>query len=127
MGGKQSRSLAVLGDYRAGKRAIDEASRKAWVRAGRGNALPRRADHRSKAAELGVGYQPPPPPPPPPPPEKPPPPDPLLDPGATDAEPTVLASEEPTLRVKPLASRHGLFEPAYQTKPCWPWAAAAAS
>ena len=37
-----------------------------------------------------ASYQPPPPPPPPPPPDDPPPPEPLLEPGAVDAELTVL-------------------------------------
>src|SRR5688572_5789665 len=40
-------------------------------------------------------YQPPPPPPPPPPPDDPPPPEPLLDPGAVEADETVLARDEP--------------------------------
>ena len=71
-------------------------------------------------------YQPPPPPPPPPPPDDPPPPEPLLDPGAVEAELTVLASEEPTLLTKPPVSFHGLLLPAYQAKPCWPCVAAAA-
>jgi hypothetical protein len=76
---------------------------------------------------LGADHQPPPPPPPPPPPDEPPPPEPLLEPGAVDAELTLLASEEPTLRVNPLTSFHGWRDPEYQVNPCCPWAAAAAS
>ena len=57
------------------------------------------------------GYQPPPPPPPPPPPEEPPPPDPLLDPGAVDAEETLLASDDPTSLTKPSVSDQGSLRP----------------
>jgi hypothetical protein len=57
------------------------------------------------------GHQPPPPPPPPPPPEEPPPPEPLLEPGALDAELTVLARDDPTLLTKPSVSLQGLFDP----------------
>src|SRR4051794_27376426 len=74
----------------------------------------------------GADHQPPPPPPPPPPPDDPPPPDPLLEPGAVEAELMVLASDEPTSPTKPLGLLHGLPLPAYQAKPCWPRAAAAA-
>ena len=62
-------------------------------------------------------YQPPPPPPPPPPPDEPPPPEPLLEPGALDAELTLLAREDPTLLTNSSGLLHGLFEPAYQVKP----------
>src|SRR4051812_34054913 len=73
-------------------------------------------------------YQPPPPPPPPPPPENPPPPEPLLEPGAVEAELIVLASDEPMLSAKPVGLSHGLLDPAYQMKPwCPPGAAAAAA
>ena len=44
------------------------------------------------AARPWLDYQPPPPPPPPPPPDDPPPPEPLLDPGAVEAELIVLAA-----------------------------------
>src|SRR3954451_3124938 len=71
--------------------------------------------------------KPPPPPPPPPPPDEPPPPEPLLDPGAVEAELIVLDSEEPTLSAKPVGLSQGLFDPEYQTNPRWPDAAAAAS
>ena len=39
----------------------------------------------------------------------------------------VLASDEPMLLAKPVGLLHGLPLPEYQAKPCWPWAAAAAS
>ena len=52
------------------------------------------------------GYHPPPPPPPPPPPEDPPPPEPLLEPGALEADATVLASDEPTVPAKRPGSDH---------------------
>src|SRR5438552_12289676 len=73
-----------------------------------------------------ASYQPPPPPPPPPPPDDPPPPEPLLDPGAVEAELMVLAREEPTLSTKPVGLSHGLPLPEYQPKPWRPCAAAAA-
>src|SRR5512139_217714 len=63
-------------------------------------------------------HQPPPPPPPPPPPDEPPPPEPLDEPGAVEAELTVLTSDEPTESTKPPVSVHGLEEPEYQAKPC---------
>src|SRR3954471_9250939 len=71
-------------------------------------------------------YQPPPPPPPPPPPEDPPPPEPLLDPGAVEAELIVLEREEPTVSAKLVGLLHGLLEPEYHPNRCWPCAAAAA-
>jgi hypothetical protein len=73
-------------------------------------------------------HHPPPPPPPPPPPDEPPPPDPLDEPGAVDAELTLLASDDPIERTKPPVSFHGLDEPEYQAKP-WlePGAVAAAA
>ena len=91
------------------------------------DALSRRPDARTAAPGLGLTYQPPPPPPPPPPPDDPPPPDPLLDPGAVEAELIVLDSDEPTVSAKLVGLLHGLLDPEYQAKPCWPWAAAAAS
>src|SRR5688572_24977960 len=71
----------------------------------------------------GADYHPPPPPPPPPPPETPPPPEPLDDPGAVEAELTLLASDEPIESTNPPVSFHGLDEPEYQAKP---WLAAGA-
>src|SRR3954447_21410970 len=65
---------------------------------------------------------PPPPPPPPPPPEEPPPPEPLLEPGAVEAELMVLASDDPMLSANPVGLSHGLLLPAYHKKPCCPWA-----
>src|SRR6476659_773006 len=65
----------------------------------------------------GKSYHPPPPPPPPPPPEKPPPPEPLLEPGAVEAELIAVESEEPTSLVKRLGSSHGLWLPAYHANP----------
>src|SRR5690606_32042726 len=59
-------------------------------------------------------YQPPPPPPPPPPPDDPPPPEPLLEPGAVEAEATLLASEAPTAPAKRLGFDQALLEPEYQ-------------
>ena len=81
--------------------------------------MPFTATHRSPCfgVPAGSNYQPPPPPPPPPPPEDPPPPDPLLEPGAVDAELIVLAREEPTLSANRPGLLHGSFEPAYQAKP----------
>src|SRR3954447_16146496 len=70
---------------------------------------------------------PPPPPPPPPPPDDPPPPEPLLEPGAVEAELIVLASDEPTASAKLVGLFHGLLDPAYHATPCRPCAAAAAS
>src|SRR3954447_11142219 len=70
---------------------------------------------------------PPPPPPPPPPPDDPPPPEPLLEPGAVEAELIVLARDDPTVSANRPGLFHGSLDPEYQPKPCWPWAAAAAS
>src|SRR3954469_3792533 len=81
---------------------------------------------RSRSSGGPGDYQPPPPPPPPPPPDDPPPPEPLLDPGAVEAELIVLESEEPTLSAKPVGLFHTLLDPEYHRKPCWPDAAAAA-
>src|SRR6476659_9444932 len=81
---------------------------------------------RSRSFDGRGAYQPPPPPPPPPPPDDPPPPDPLLDPGAVDAELIVLDSDEPTLSAKLPGLLQGLFDPEYHAKPCCPCAAAAA-
>src|SRR3954454_16441459 len=58
-------------------------------------------------------YQPPPPPPPPPPPENPPPPEPLLDPGAVEAEATLLASAPPIEAAKRPGSAQGVWLPTY--------------
>ena len=82
----------------------------------------------SSGGPPGADHQPPPPPPPPPPPDEPPPPDPLDEPGAVEAELTVLASDEPTESTKPPVSFQGLEEPEYQANP-WvaPGAAAAAA
>src|SRR6185369_15267916 len=92
-----------------------------------GRPTPYITTRRSPSSGGQEGYQPPPPPPPPPPPDPPPPPEPLLEPGAVDAELIVLARLEPTLS----ANRPGLFHgspcPEYQRNPCWPCAAAAAS
>src|SRR5687768_2207410 len=55
----------------------------------------RRPEWQPRHRDQGGYYQPPPPPPPPPPPDDPPPPEPLLDPGAVEADETVLASDEP--------------------------------
>src|SRR6185503_5152180 len=74
------------------------------------------------AVPRGSNYQPPPPPPPPPPPEEPPP----LEPGAVEAEPTALESDEPTVSTKLVGLLHGLLDPEYQAKPCCPCAEAAA-
>ena len=90
-----------------------------------GRYLSRRADKAIGCGRPGR-YQPPPPPPPPPPPEDPPPPEPLLDPGAVDAELTVLDSDEPTLSTKPVGLLQGLLDPEYQPNPWRPCAAAAA-
>src|SRR6478609_8403388 len=53
-----------------------------------------------RSAGARQGYQPPPPPPPPPPPDEPPPPEPLLKPGAVEADATPLASDAPTVPAK---------------------------
>src|SRR5438128_1234770 len=74
----------------------------------------------------GFNYQPPPPPPPPPPPDEPPPPEPLLEPGAVDAELIVPASDDPTESAKRPGLLQGLLEPEYHAKPCCPCIAAAA-
>src|SRR3954471_2314875 len=71
-------------------------------------------------------YQPPPPPPPPPPPEDPPPPEPLLEPGAVDADATVLASEAPPVPAKRPGPAHTWPEPEYQPN-VLPWRVGAAS
>src|SRR6478752_5941303 len=60
-----------------------------------------------------AGHHPPPPPPPPPPPDEPPPPEPLLDPGAVEAEATLLESEDPTVPTKAPGLDQTLPEPAY--------------
>jgi hypothetical protein len=60
-------------------------------------------------------------------PEKPPPPEPLLDPGAVEAEMIVLDREEPTLSVNPVALLQGLLDPEYQRNPWLPPLAAAAA
>src|SRR5688572_33478214 len=73
------------------------------------------------------GYQPSPPPPPPPPPDEPPPPEPLDEPGAVEAELTVLASDEPTESTNPPVSSHGLEEPDYQANVWLPPGVAAAA
>src|SRR5687767_12084083 len=78
-------------------------------------------------SKYAADYQPPPPPPPPPPPDEPPPPEPLLEPGALEAELMVLDRLSPTLSAKPPGLSHGLLLPEYQAKPCCPWTAAAAS
>ena len=70
-------------------------------------------------------YHPPPPPPPPPPPEKPPPPDPLLDPGASDADAIVLERSPPRLLAKPTGSCPQSWLPEYHVAVA-PAAAAAA-
>src|SRR3954469_11109254 len=73
-------------------------------------------------------YQPPPPPPPPPPPDEPPPPEPLLDPGAVEADATVLARLLPTVLAKLPGSSHTLRLPTYQPIPlCRDGSAAAAA
>jgi len=60
-------------------------------------------------------------------PEKPPPPEPLLDPGAVEAEMIVLDREEPTLSVNPVALLQGLLDPEYQRNPWLPPLATAAA
>src|SRR6185369_2460381 len=92
--------------------------RSSWPSASASSVSPTRrtAGRRwpSTGAPAGADHQPPPPPPPPPPPEKPPPPDPLLLPGAVEAELIVLASEDPTPFTKLVGLSHGLPLPAYQ-------------
>ena len=61
-----------------------------------------------------IGYQPPPPPPPPPPPEEPPPPEPLLEPGAVEAEAAAVARLAPMAAAKRPGLDQGLWLPEYQ-------------
>src|SRR3954466_168240 len=63
-------------------------------------------------------YHPPPPPPPPPPPDEPPPPEPLLDPGAVEAELMVLDKEKPAVSAKLVGLSHGRLDPEFHPKPC---------
>jgi len=65
---------------------------------------------------MPCGYHPPPPPPPPPPPDDPPPPEPLLDPGAVEAEATLLASDAPMAPANRPGLDQTLPEPEYQPK-----------
>src|SRR3954468_16196026 len=89
--------------------------------------MPSTAMPRSRFSGGPAVSQPPPPPPPPPPPDDPPPPEPLLEPGAVEAELIVLVSEDPTLSVKPVGSLQGLLFPEYHANPWRPCAATAAS
>src|SRR5687768_4077606 len=93
------------------------AWQKSWVSSGLARLFTTRTRRSCCSGRPGADHQPPPPPPPPPPPDEPPPPDPLDDPGAVEAELTLLASEEPTSLTKPSASFHGLWLPEYQAKP----------
>src|SRR5690606_27006021 len=76
------------------------------------------AAHNVGRPDAVGNYQPPPPPPPPPPPDEPPPPEPLLEPGAVEAEATLLASEAPTVPAKRAGLVHALLEPEYQPSVC---------
>src|SRR5437868_11188806 len=90
--------------------------------------MPCTAVRQLRCSAAQAGYQPPPPPPPPPP-EKPPPPEPLLEPGAVEAEATLLASEAPTVVAKMPGLDQTLPLPTYQpiVLPCRPGSAAAAA
>ena len=67
------------------QRAVDAARRAAGLRPPARRHLQGRANRAFPPTDR-PSYQPPPPPPPPPPPDDPPPPDPLLDPGAVEAD-----------------------------------------
>src|SRR5437868_11915233 len=71
--------------------------------------MPCTAVRQLRCSAAQAGYQPPPPPPPPPP-DDPPPPEPLLEPGAVEAEVIVLASDEPALSAKLVGLPHGLLD-----------------
>ena len=103
-----------------GECAVDEACRAAWLRAAGRCDLSRRRRSPSSGGRAGADYQPPPPPPPPPPPDDPPPPEPLLDPGAVEAELIVLASDEPTLSTKPPGCSTGCCCPNTRRSPAGP-------